>query len=112
MSGSVKYRFINYFIASVWMMNGLFCKVFDLVPRHRQIVARILGEEHATVLTLMIGFCEVAMAIWVLTGIASGCSAWIQMLIIGCMNILEFVLVPELLLWGRMNAFFASLFIV
>jgi hypothetical protein len=112
MKWSVKYRFINYFIASVWMINGLFCKVLHLVPRHRQIVARILGEEYATVLTLLIGLSEVIMAIWVLSGIASRFNAWVQMLIIACMNTLEAILVPELLLWGRMNAFFAFLFIV
>ncbi|EMS33047.1 hypothetical protein C943_00324 [Mariniradius saccharolyticus AK6] len=33
------------------------------------------------------------------------------MFLVAIMNILEFVLVPDLLLWGRYNALFALLFI-
>ena len=34
------------------------------------------------------------------------------MLVIATMNILEFIIVPNLLLWGRANALFAFLFIL
>ncbi len=34
------------------------------------------------------------------------------MVVIGIMNILEFLLVPQLLLWGRFNLVFAILLIV
>ncbi len=36
-------QILNYLIAAVWIANGLFCKVLNLVPRHQEIVARIIG---------------------------------------------------------------------
>jgi len=54
----------------------------------------------------------VGMAIWILSGFRPRLSAILQILTIGTMNILEFVLAPDLLLWGRANAFFALLFII
>jgi hypothetical protein len=36
------YKLLNYLIAAVWLVNGLFCKVLGLVPRHQEIVATIL----------------------------------------------------------------------
>jgi hypothetical protein len=107
-----RHRFLNYLIALVWVINGLLCKVLDLVPRHRAIVARILGEDHAVVLTKLIGLSEIAMAVWVLSGIAGRLNAWTQIVIIAAMNILEFFLSPDLLLWGRVNAVVALLFII
>jgi hypothetical protein len=59
-------RILNYLIAAVWIANGLFCKVLNLVPRHREIVARIIGNAHAGVITRAIGFSEIAMAAWIL----------------------------------------------
>jgi|SRR4051812_27776409 hypothetical protein len=106
------HRFLNFLIALVWLINGLLCKVLDLVPRHRAIVARILGEDHAVVLTKLIGLSEIAIAVWVISGIAGRMNAWTQIIIIAAMNILEFFLAPDLLLWGRANAAIALLFII
>ena len=105
-------HFLNYFIAAVWIINGLFCKVLSLVPRHQEIVARILSNDHARLLTIAIGISEIAMAIWILSGIKSRLNAIAQIIIIVIMNALEFILVPDLLLWGRFNALFAFLFIL
>jgi len=105
-------QLLNYFIAAVWIINGLFCKVLNLVPRHQEIVARILGNEHARLLTIAIGISEIAMAVWILSGIKRRLSAITQILVIAIMNMLEFILVPDLLLWGRFNALFAFLFIL
>ena len=99
-------------IALVWFINGFFCKVLNLVPRHQEIVGRILGEQHAWFFTKAIGVSEILMVVWVLSRIKSRISAGFQMTIVGAMNILEFILVPDLLLFGRMNILFASLFIV
>ena len=104
--------FLNYFIAAVWLGNGLFCKVLDIVPRHRAIVARILSEAHATLLTRAIGSAEILMTIWILTGIQSRLNAIMQIVIVAAMNVLEFFLAPDLLLWGRVNAVIAFLFIL
>lgn len=57
------------FFALVWLVNGLYCKVLNGVPRHRQIVVRILGKPHAATLTTPIGLAEIGMAVWILSGI-------------------------------------------
>jgi len=60
----------------------------------------------------MIGISEIIMAIWILSGVWTRMNAITQIIVIGVMNTLEFILVPDLLLWGRANAFFAFLFIL
>jgi uncharacterized protein YqjF (DUF2071 family) len=107
-----KRKILNYLIAGVWIANGLFCKVLNLVPRHQEIVARILGTAHAEVFTRAIGFAEIAMAVWILSGFKSKLNAITQVLVIGTMNSVEFIMAPDLLLWGRFNALFAFLFIL
>ena len=103
---------LRYGIATVWIANGLFCKVLHLVPRHEQIVARIIGADYAAPLTMLIGVAEILMAIWILSGIKTRWNAMVQIAVVTVMNILEFMLVPDLLLWGRMNALFALFFIL
>ena len=107
-----KHNILNLFIAAVWFVNGLFCKVLNLVPRHQEIVSRITGYENARSLTLFIGILEIAMAVWVASSLWSRFNAVTQIVIIATMNMLEFILVPDLLLWGRFNAVFAFVFIV
>ncbi len=80
---------LSCFFAAVWIANGLFCKVLDLVPRHRAIVARILGPTHAGVITKAIGVAEIFMAIWILSGVAGRINALTQIVIIATMNVLE-----------------------
>lgn len=97
-------------IAAIWIANGLFCKVLNFVPRHELIVARILGPEHALFFTKTIGIGEILMAVWILSGLKHRLNAIMQMIIIALMNCIEFVLAPDLLLWGRVNAVFALMF--
>jgi hypothetical protein len=106
------HQLLNYLIAAVWLANGLFCKVLNLVPRHQQIVARILGKTRAGFFTKAIGLAEIAMAIWILSGALPKPNAIIQIVVIATMNLLECILVPDLLLWGTWNAFFACLFLL
>lgn len=80
------------------------------MPRHQQIVGRILNEEHARTLTLLIGIAEIIMAIWVLSKFKAKLNAIAQILLVISMNIIEFILVPDLLLWGHLNLLFALLF--
>ena len=101
---------LRYFIAAVWLANGLLCKVLHLVPRHEQIVARILGGGHAGLLTTAIGGGEILMAGWVLSRVAPRQCAAVQIALVVSMNVLEAFLAPDLLLWGRWNAVFAGLF--
>lgn len=102
---------INIFTAAVWLINGLICKVLNLVPRHEQIVGRILGSEFAKPLTILIGIAEIIMAIWILSGFKSKLNAVLQILTVAVMNILEYFLVPDLLLWGKANVIIAAMFI-
>jgi hypothetical protein len=97
--------------AAVWLVNGVWCKILDGVPRHREIVARILGEDHALLLTRMIGAGEVVMALWILSGIRWKWSCAAQMAAVLLMNIIEFLVVPDLLLFGRFNSLVALAYI-
>lgn len=112
MSNVTKHKLLNYFIATVWIANGLFCKVLNLVPRHQEIVARILGNENSRLLTVLIGLSEIGMAVWILSEKWPRRSAIAQIIIVATMNTLEFFLVPDLLLWGKANSLFAFLFIL
>src|SRR5690606_4064204 len=100
-------RLLILFFSLIWLVNGLFCKILNLVPRHQQIVAEILGETNAKSLTIAIGVGEVLMAIWIISRKFAQLSAITQILLIVTMNILEFILAPHLLLWGRLNIVFA-----
>ena len=104
-------KILTYFIGIVWLINGLVCKVLNFVPRHQEIVGEILGHDFAPLLINVIGFSELVMAIWVFSGFRSRTNAILQIVIIASMNFLEFILVPHLLLWGRLNSIFALLLI-
>jgi hypothetical protein len=106
------YKTLTYLIAFVWLANGLLCKVLNLVPRHQQIVERILDREYSRTITIAIGLSEIIMAIWILSKYKSKLNAIVQMAIIATMNVLEFLLAPDLLLWGTYNSLFAFLFIL
>ncbi len=82
------------------------------MPRHQQIVARILGGSYAALLTTAIGIAETLMAIWILSGVWPRVNVVMQIIIIAVMNIIEVALARDLLLWGGFNAIFAFAFIV
>jgi hypothetical protein len=103
-------KILPLIIALVWLANGLLAKVFNLVPRHTEIVGNILGEEYARPLTVLIGCSEIALGIWIYLGFYRKPTAIAQIAIILTMNTLETLLVPDLLLWGYLNPVFAVLF--
>lgn len=108
----MSHGWLTLLIAAVWFVNGFVCKVLDLVPRHREIVARILGDSYAGSLTTVIGGLEILMAIWVVTRIRSRVCAVFQIVVVLTMNVLEFFLTPDLLLFGRLNILIAIGFVV
>lgn len=112
MTETRKHQILTYLIAAVWLINGLVCKVLNLVPRHQEIVARILGNDRSRLFTLLIGLSEIGMAIWILSGKLTQLNAIAQIFVIATMNVLEFFLAPDLLLWRKVNAVFAFLFIL
>ncbi|MGC1204662.1 MAG: DoxX-like family protein [Flavobacteriaceae bacterium] len=105
-------KILNLFIAIVWFANGFFCKILNLVPRHQEIVESILETNHSRTITIIIGLSEIIMAIWVISNYKSKFNAISQIIIVATMNIIEFTLAPNLLLWGKLNALFAFLFIL
>jgi len=102
---------IIYSISAVWIVNGLYCKVLNFVPRHDQIVSRILDISISRPITISIGILEIIMGLWVLSRLKSNLNAIVQIVIVLVMNVLEFLLVPDLLLWGKLNICFAIVFI-
>jgi hypothetical protein len=106
------HKILNYCIAAIWLINGLFCKVLNLVPRHQQIVARILGQDQSGPITIVIGLLETLMAIWIGSHIRPRLNTIVQILLIVTMNTIEFILAPDLLLWGKFNSVFAGLLIL
>lgn len=101
---------VTVLIAAVWIGFGLFCKVLDLVPRHAEIVARILGTPYSDLITRGIGVLEATIGVWVLVGRQKRLTAIAQMTLVGTMNLLEAALAPDLLMWGPFNAVFALAF--
>jgi DoxX-like family len=106
------HQIVTYCIACVWIANGLFCKVLNIVPRHEQIVAGILGNEYSRPITLLIGISEIIMAVWIVSGYKTTVNAVVQITIVAAMNTIELILVPDLLLWGKLNSLFAFLFML
>lgn len=107
-----KHTFFRYFYALVWVVNGLLCKIFNLVPRHQLIVERILKTDEPRLFTIIIGIAECFMGVWIILNYKQKLSAMLQIITIATMNIIEFILAPDLLLWGKFNALFAFLFIL
>jgi hypothetical protein len=104
-------RILIPFQALVWLINGLFCKVLQLEPRHEAIVARILGPAHAPLLTTLIGLSEILLSIWIASCIRPRFAIAIQILLIAAMNLLEVALASDLLLFGWGNAVVAAAYI-
>lgn len=105
------YNYLIYFTACIWFTNGLICKVLNFVPRHEAIVATILGDSFSRQITFTIGVSEIIMGIWILSRFKSKLNAVVQITVVAVMNLLEFILTPELLLWGKFNSVFACVFI-
>ena len=103
--------FIDIPLAAIWLAMGLGCKVLGLVPRHQEIVARILGEEHSRLLTVLIGCGEIGMALWILSGIRPKLAAVVQISLVAVMNVPELLLARDLLLFGSGNLVVAVAFI-
>ena len=111
MKNKSMHNFLIYFVACIWFTNGLICKVLNFVPRHEAIVAAIIGSSFSKQITFAIGVSEIIMGIWILSRFKSKLNAVVQITVVAVMNLLEFILTPELLLWGKFNSVFACVFI-
>jgi hypothetical protein len=85
-------------VAVVWIVFGLVFKLLRAVPRHERIVARILGERAAPVLTRLIGAGECFVGTWMLSGVLLPWCALAQTALIVTMNAIELRKARDLLL--------------
>lgn len=103
---------LRILIAAVWLVMGLGAKVLGLAPRHREIVARILGENHAGTLTLLIGIGEILLAVWILSGRWPRLCVAVQIGLVATMNVIEFTIARDLLMFGGWNLLVSIAFMV
>jgi hypothetical protein len=84
--------------AAVWLVFGFVFKVLDVVPRHRLIVASVLGAGVAGPVTIAIGAAEAVLGLWILSRIRPLLCATAQTAAIVSMNALELTFAKDLLL--------------
>jgi hypothetical protein len=89
---------LTILISSVWIFHGLYSKLLNGVPRHRAIVGRVLGEEWAVPVTIIVGILEVTLGLWALSRWRRRECALVQTLAIVTMNSLEIARARDLLL--------------
>ena len=83
-------------IAAVWLYEGLWCKVLSRMPSHLAIVVELPGFTPARALMLLktVGSVEIALGLWVLTGVDPVWCALAQVMLLVVMN-------GNALLWAR-----------
>ena len=91
-------KLLTILIGSVWVFHGLYSKVSNGIPRHRQIVGRILGEGIADRATLAVGILEILLGLWIFSGFQRRTCALVQTLALVSMNFLEILLAKDLLI--------------
>ncbi|MCC6865084.1 MAG: hypothetical protein IT280_02880 [Ignavibacteria bacterium] len=111
MSKSVINKILTILISLVWLVNGLFAKVLGIVPRHQEIAAKILGDDISFIAVKIIGGLEICMFLWIISGKFAKLCAVTQIVIVMTMNVLEFLIAPNLLLFGRLNIVIALIFV-
>ena len=89
---------LQFLIGGVWVFHGLYSKILRGIPRHRAIVARVLGETHADLATTVIGAGEILLGLWVFSGWQRVPCAAVQTLALVSMNVLEIALAADLLI--------------
>lgn len=75
-------------IAAVWLYEGLWCKILGRVQSQVEVVTAVplLGPRFGTPFLKGLGLVEVALAVWVLTGIAPGMCAIVQTALLVALN--------------------------
>jgi uncharacterized membrane protein YphA (DoxX/SURF4 family) len=70
----------------------------------------VVGEAAAPALTILIGLAELGMVVWILSGLFPRLCALTQAAIVTTMNVIEQLIAGDLLLFGRFNLLWATLF--
>jgi Uncharacterized conserved protein (COG2071)/DoxX-like family len=92
---------VRPFVASVWLVHGLYNKLLGGSPRHLAIVQSVPGLAGVTGMRVLavVGLFEVALAIWILSGWARRRCATTQTVALLSMNVVELTFARHLLLW-------------
>ncbi len=99
------HTWLRIFVACVWFLFGLLFKALDAVPRHRQIVVRVVGETYGGAVLWLVAVLEIGLGAWMLIGRALPLCMGVQTLLIVVMNTLELRYARDLLLspWGMIS---------
>lgn len=83
-------------VAAVWLYEGLWCKILGRMQSQLQVITAVpgLGPRFGAPLLKALGMLEVALAVWVMTGIAPGICAIVQTALLVGLN-------ANGLLWAR-----------
>jgi len=83
-------------VAAVWLYEGLWCKILGRVQSQVEVVTAVpkLGPRFGAAFLKALGVAEIALAVWVMTGVAPGTCAIVQ-------TALLIVLNANGLLWAR-----------
>lgn len=95
----------------VWVFHGLYSKLLEGIPRHRQIVERVLGEELAGTALVLVALGEIALGLWMMSGRWRIACALVQTLALLAMNTLEIALARDLLISAPGMLFLNVLFL-
>jgi uncharacterized membrane protein YphA (DoxX/SURF4 family) len=83
-------------VAAVWLYEGLWCKILGRMPSQVEVVTAVprLGPRFASPFLKALGIVEVAIAVWVMVGIAPALCAIVQTALLVVLN-------ANGLLWAR-----------
>jgi DoxX-like family len=83
-------------VAAVWLYEGLWCKILGRVQSQVAVVTAVprLGPRFGLLFLKALGIGEVAIAVWVMAGIAAGTCAIVQTALLVVLN-------ANGLLWAR-----------
>ena len=84
-------------IALVWLVFGLLFKALGMMPRHKRIVARVVGERAAGKVTSLVAAGEIGLALWMFSGRFLPICMGVQTLALASMNTLEIRYAKDLL---------------
>jgi uncharacterized membrane protein YphA (DoxX/SURF4 family) len=87
-NGRVLFSVSRIAVASVWLYQGLWCKLLGGSKSQKEIihVASGYSSNLLTTATVAIGVFEVILALWILSGKRLRAAAWVQTITLVCMN--------------------------
>jgi uncharacterized membrane protein YphA (DoxX/SURF4 family) len=81
-------QLIRFSVALVWLYEGLWCKVLGRLPHQEAIVSDVpfFGSSRSHAFLVVLGWAELALGVWVLTGRLAWAAAMTQTIALVSMN--------------------------